>query len=247
VITTRNLLDAVVRGKSLKRFVAVSCLTVYSNENLPPGALLDETCELERRPHLRGEACCYAKVRQEELLEDYAEKYDIPSVILRPGVVYGPGNRALTGRVGIQSFGMFLHLGGSNIIPLSYVDNCAEAVVLAGLKKGADGKAFNVVDDDLPTSRAFLRMYKKHVKRFPSLPVPHRLSYFLCYAWERYSARSQGQLPPVFNRKKWSNYWKGNVYSNQKLKDVLGWRPRIGFEEAARRYCAYQKQAGGDR
>ena len=33
--------------------------------------------------------------------------------------------------VGIGTFGVFLHLGGSNTIPFTYVDNCAEAIVLA--------------------------------------------------------------------------------------------------------------------
>jgi len=58
---------------------------------------------------------------------------------------------------------------GQNTIPLTYVDNCAEAIALAGLRRGVDGDVFNIVDDDLPTSRQFLRLYKKHVKHFASL------------------------------------------------------------------------------
>src|SRR5438874_10347596 len=53
----------------------------------------------------------------------------------------------------------------SNTIPLTYVDNCADAIVLAGLKPGVDGEVFNVVDDDLPSSRRFLRLYKQNVDR----------------------------------------------------------------------------------
>ena len=59
------------------------------------------------------------------------------------------------------AFGIFLHLGGSNPIPFTYVDNCADAIVLAGLTPGVDGEVFNVVDDNLPTSRQFLRLYKQ--------------------------------------------------------------------------------------
>ena len=88
-------------------------------------------------------------------------------MIVRPGVVYGPGNKGITGRVGLGTFGLFLHLGGSNEIPLTYVDNCADAIVLAGIKGGVDGEVFNVVDDDLPTSRKFLRLYKKNVRPLP--------------------------------------------------------------------------------
>ena len=35
-------------------------------------------------------------------------------------------------------------------------------------------RVFNIVDDDLPTSRKFLWLYKRNVKRFPSIYVPLR-------------------------------------------------------------------------
>jgi hypothetical protein len=52
-------------------------------------------------------------------------------------------------------------MGGAKPVPLTYVDNCAEAIVLAGLVAGVDGQVFNVVDDDQPSSRRFLRLYKQ--------------------------------------------------------------------------------------
>ncbi len=61
-------------------------------------------------------------------------------------------------------FGPFLHFGGFNSIPFTYVDNCAEAIVLAGLVSGVEGEIFNVLDDDTPSSRQFLKMYKQNVR-----------------------------------------------------------------------------------
>jgi len=124
------------------------------------------------------------------------------------------------------------------------VRNCADAIVLAGLQAGVDGQAFNIVDDELPTSRQFLRMYKRNVARFRSIYVPHPVSYLLCLLWEKYSRWSQGQLPPTYNRQRWSVYWKGNTYSNEKIKRVLGWKPAVPFKEAAMSYFEYQRQAG---
>lgn len=236
VVTTRNLLDACVRHNCLKRFVNVSSFSVYTNPRAVGRTLLDEKCPLETQPELRGEAYCFGKAKQDEIVIEHAKKYNIPYVIVRPGVVYGPGKLTITGRVGIDTFGIFLHLGGSNSIPFTYVDNCAEAIALAGLQKGIDGEVFNVVDDDLPSSRQFLRLYKRNVKRFTSLYVPHLVSYGLCYLWERYSSWSQGQLPPVFNRRRWRAYWKSARYSNDKLKNRVGWLPKIPTEEGFRRY-----------
>ncbi len=247
VITTRNLLEEVLQTKTLKRFVNVSSFTVYENSKIPPGGLLDESCSLQDQPHLTGEAYCYAKVRQDELVMEYGKKYHLPYVIMRLGVVYGPGKKGITGRVGIGTFGIFLHLGGSNRIPLSYVDNCADAITLAGVREGVDGEIFNIVDDDLPSSRKFLRMYKENVGDFRSIYIPRAVSYALCYLWEKYSGWSQGQLPPAFNRRRWSSYWKGNRYSNEKMKKMLGWKPKIGFEEAAMHYFKYQKDAGREK
>ncbi len=242
VVTTRNLLDAAVKFGSLKRFVNVSSFAIYSNWNITGGGLLDETCELESRPVERAEAYTFAKLKQDQLVLEFAQKYGVPYVILRPGAVYGPGARQITARVGIDTFGIFFHLGGSNQIPLTYVDNCAEAIVLAGIKPGVDGEVFNVVDDDLPTSRQFLRMYKRQGKRFKSIYIPYWLFYCLCWAWEKYSKWSEGQLPPVFNRRRCAAYWKGNRYTNKKLKDRLEWKPMIGFSEASRRYFEYVRK-----
>jgi nucleoside-diphosphate-sugar epimerase len=124
-------------------------------------------------------------------------------------------------------------MGGSNAIPLTYVDNCAEAIVLAGLVQGVDGQIFNVVDDELPTSRRFLGMYKRHTGNFWSIRIPYWLAYMLSALWEDYSRRSNGQLPPNFNRRRCSAEWKGNRYSNDKLKQLLGWTPRVPFDQAS--------------
>lgn len=236
VLTTRNLLDASRSGGSLRRFVNVSSFAVYSNTGKARRRLLDESAPVETRAARRGDAYCFAKLKQDELVMDYGKRYGVPFVIVRPGSVFGPGKAAITGRVGVGTFGIFLHLGGSGRIPFTYIDNCADAIVLAGLKKGVDGEVFNVVDDNLPSSRQFLRMYRRRVERFPSIYVPHGLSYLLCWLWEKYSDWSEGQLPPVFNRARWHAEWKRTRYSNEKLKTRLGWTPRVPMSEGLERY-----------
>ena len=236
VVTTRNLLEGALTHRTLRRFVNVSSFTVYTNEDHPQPGVLDEECPAEVHPELRCDPYCFAKVKQDELVADYGNKHGIPYVLVRPGVVYGPGKKRIHGRVGVDTFGVFLHLGGSNCIPFTFVDNCAEAIALAGIKKGVEGQVFNVVDDDLPSSRQFLAMYKKEVSSFVSFYVPHSISYLLCLLWEKYSVWSQGQLPAVYNRRVWATSWKRTCYSNEKLKRVLGWRPNISTGEGLRRY-----------
>jgi nucleoside-diphosphate-sugar epimerase len=231
VVTTRNLLDATLRHQSLRRFVSISSFAVYSNTQKPRRRLLDESCPVEPRPELRGDAYCFGKAKQDELVKEYGQRFGIPYVIVRPGYVYGPGKDAITGRVGVDTFGVFLHLGGSNRIPFTFVDNCADAIMRAGVIKHVESEVFNVVDDDLPSSRQFLRSYKRNVRRFRSVYLPHALSYAFCWLWEAYSQWSQEQLPPVFNRRGWHAYWKNTRYSNAKLKAQLGWKPSVSTAE----------------
>ena len=244
VITTKNLLEAIAQsGGGVGRFVNVSSFAVYSNSGLKRQSLLDESCALETEHMSRYEPYAYAKLKQEEIVVERAVRADIPYVIVRPGVVYGPGSSQLTGRVGLGTFGVFLHLGGRNQIPFTYVDNCAAAIVLAGVIDGVDGHVFNVVDDELPSSVSFLRAYRKQVRPIKYIYVPYRAFYAFCHFWERYSTWSTGQLPPVFNRRKCAAYWKGNRYSNRKLKELLGWTPAVSFLQGSNAYFEYLRGA----
>ena len=235
VVTTRNLLDSARRHGSLRRFVNVSSFAVYAGAPRPRFRPMDESYPLETRPQDRGDAYCFAKVGQDELVAEYGQRCKLPYVIVRPGYVYGD-NEAITARVGIGTFGVFLHLGGGNRLPLTYVDNCADAIVLVGLTPDVNGETFNVVDDDLPSSRQFLKLYKRNVRPFRSVYIPHTLSYVLCGLWERYSTWSEGQLPPVFNRRSWHAQWGPARYTNAKLKTQVGWAPKIPTAEGLRRY-----------
>lgn len=238
VVTTRNLLDAALTHGCLRRFVNVSSFAVYTNAGKPQPDILDESCPTEGRSDFRGDAYCFAKIKQDELVAEYAKRHGFPYVLVRPGVVYGPGKPRIHGRVGLDTFGIFLHLGGSNPIPLTFVDNCAEAIALAGLKKGIDNEVFNVVDDDLPTSRQFLKQYKKEVRRFRSIYIPHFASYVLCFLWEKYAVWSQGQLPAIHNRREWAAYWKRTGFSNEKTKRMLDWTPKVSIAEGLKMFFA---------
>jgi nucleoside-diphosphate-sugar epimerase len=241
VVTTRNLLEATFGNARLQRFVLVSSFSVYTNRQ--KSRRLDESCPIEEHPERRGDAYCYAKVKQEQMVSQYAKNFGIPHVVVRPGSVYGAAASEITGRVGLGTFGLFLHLGGSNTIPFTHVENCADAIVLAGIVKGVDGEVFNVVDDNLPSSRYFLRQYKKEVRRFKSVCVPHVVGHVLCCLWEKYSHWSMGQLPPVFTPSRWYSEWKKTSYSNEKLKRRLGWTPKVSIEDGLHRFFQSCRQS----
>jgi nucleoside-diphosphate-sugar epimerase len=242
VVATRNLLDAVVESGKTKRFLNVSSLAVYSNNDASENRILEETSDFDCKSHLRYEAYTYGKVKQDELLMTYAEQYKLAYVIVRPGEVYGRGKKKIPGKVGIDTFGIFFHLGGMRKVPLTNVEHCAEAIVLAGITKGIDGEVFNIIDDDIPTSRDYLKLYKKNVRRFHSIRMPYLAWYLFCCLWEKYSDWSGGQLPPAFNRRRCIAGLKRVDYSNHKAKEMLNWKQKASTKDALLEYFKYLKK-----
>lgn len=232
VVASRNLLDAVATMKPM-RVVLVSSFGAMGVSGLGRGAMVDESTPMETHPEQR-DVYSYSKLRQEQLFWEYKQKFGFELVVLRPGVIYGPGGGQFSNRVGLSLFGTFLHLGGSNLLPLTYVENCAEAIVVAAFYPAADGQIYNVVDDDLLTSREYLSLYKKQVKPMRSVPVPYFALMMIARAVEGYSKRSKGQLPAIFTPYKTRAMWGGNKFSNAKLKSI-GWHPIVSTRDALKK------------
>ena len=246
VVASRNLLDAVVdrtaEGARL-RVVLVSSFGVMGVAELPRGATVTEETPLERQPAER-DVYSYTKLRQEQMFREYSERHGFELVVLRPGVIYGPGGGHFSNRVGLNLFGRFLHFGGDNLLPLTYVENCAEAIVTAALSHEAAGKVFNIVDDDLPTSRQYLKLYQQKVKPMRTLRVPYWLLLWGSGVVERYGVRSKGQLPAIFTPYKTKTMWGGNRFSNARLK-TLGWGPIVSTAEGLERaFAAFRNEPG---
>ena len=88
-LATRNLLDAFLKRSLPKRFVNVSSFAVYSSLGLKQNGLLDETCPLEAAPQERLNPYGFRKLKQEEIVREYAKQYWLPCVTVRPGYVLG--------------------------------------------------------------------------------------------------------------------------------------------------------------
>lgn len=239
-VATKQLLEAIRSTSRNIKFLHCSSFSVYGVAELAKGAIVDENTPIETIPHKR-DLYAYSKWHQDKLVRQYAEQYGIPTVILRPGVIYGPGGSPMSPRVGLSLFGIFLFLGGNNILPLTHVSNCADAFVVAAGKANFNGDIYNVVDDGLVTASDYLKRYRKEVERLRYVRIPYWLMLKTSSICEWYFSKSNGQLPEIFTKYKTSNMWKGNQFNNDRLKQI-GWNPAIATVDGIYQYFISLKQ-----
>ena len=245
VIASRNLLDAVGNRKPM-RIVLVSSFSVYGVAVHSRGTLVNEQTVLEAHPEWRDHYS-FAKLRQEQLFWEYQIRHSFELVVLRPGVIYGPGGSHFSNRVGLKIGKWLLNFGGSNSLPLSYVDNCAEAVVVAGIHPSTAGQVYNVHDHDLPTCREYLRAYRKHVTHIQSISLPYFCVQLLSRMVAKYHRYSNGQLPAFLTPYKAACMWGGSRFENSKLCSI-GWRQLVSTAEGLQRsFAAFRYGLEADR
>ena len=237
VMGSRNVFEAC--GKTgIKRITLISSFAVYKTDGMKPGDTLSEDTPIEPVGVDKG-PYGYAKTRQEHMFMEFAAQYGFETVILRPGVIYGPGGGALSPRVGLKAMGLFASLGNGALLPLTYVENCADAVARAAVH-APSGSGFAVTDDDLPTCRQYLDGYLKNVQKMRVIPLPFGLFLWVSKRLVAYNKASKGQMPAVFTPYVVRSMYTPIRYSNEGLKKI-GWTPRVATAEGLSRTYAWLK------
>ena len=240
VLTTENLLGAMSEA-NVKRLVAIGTFSVYDYINMRSGALLDESSPLVKVPAWRDEYA-QTKLLQEQLIKSFEADDAGLVTVLRPGVIYGHDN-LWTARLG-ASLGesSWLRIGAYSKLPLSYVENCAEAIVMAAEQEAAIGQTINVLDDNPPTQRQYAKALRSQVPNPPKfVPVNWTLMRMIgSLAWavnQRLLGGGGGnaKLPGILVPAKLHARFKSLKYSNARLKQCLGWTPKYDMESAIAR------------
>ncbi|MCP3903975.1 MAG: NAD-dependent epimerase/dehydratase family protein [Planctomycetes bacterium] len=218
VTGTGHLLDA-MEAAGARRLVGVSSIAVYDYARPRGDGIIDETSPLEPHPEQRG-AYCHAKLEQEQLMVDRAAAAGIDWLILRPGVVYGP-ERLWTWRLGrALSSRLWVLMGTRAPLPLTYVENCADAIVIAAERDDVRGVALNIVDDETPTQLEYARRIRRQRDPAPFLvPVPWTLLRLLGATGLLARRELAARCRP----------WR---YSNRRIRETLGWSPQRTLDDA---------------
>jgi len=233
-LTGTERLLAAMGQTEVKRLVLCSSFSVYDWSRVK--GKHDETSPLPASV-ADGGAYAMAKRWQERLARRGAEQHGWKLTILRPGFIWGRGNDDLA-CVGQRAGRWQLVFGPSRRPPLTHVDNCAEAFALAAEHTGTTGETLDVVDDDLPTARAYARDWLDHHGGGRTVPIPYFLArggVGLVNRVSRWVFGPGGKLPSMFVPVRFELRYKPLSFSNAKLRSVLGWRPRFDYRQALER------------
>jgi nucleoside-diphosphate-sugar epimerase len=245
VATTENLLEAMADAR-VERLVLVSSLSVYDFEKLPSCGSLDESSPLECRPQMR-EPYCQSKLLQEELARRYREERGFATTILRPGVVIGPG-QTWTDQIGVAlSDRLWLRFTAAGMpLQLTYVENCAAAIVECTENTAAIGGVFNVVDRDLPSRRRYVRELRKRMPTKPLvLVVPGvvvKLCALLAGGLESLVFKRRMKLPWFARPMTLHVQMKPMKFPCDRIREVAGWESRFSLTESLDRCFDWNRE-----
>lgn len=224
---TRRLLDAAL-PLGLARFVYISSAAVYSLSHAGPAVRADRTPTRPAAYNYYGQA----KLAAETLVRAECERAGCPWTILRLGFLYGPGNRGMvTHFLPMLDRKLVYVIGnGKNRIAALYVDDAARAVLLAGTHPSAAGRVYDVANDEHVTQREYMEASAAAFGRPPPARRIPRGVAFAAARFEELTARLRGR-PPRHNRAMVSLMSADQVIDAGRIRDELGWRPRVAFRE----------------
>jgi predicted dehydrogenase/nucleoside-diphosphate-sugar epimerase len=159
VLGTQNLLE-IFRESGANKLIFVSSLSVLNYNKIPNKTSVNESAPLEDRSEWRG-FYTQAKKSAEDIVRKFAEDNASKTVIvIRPGLVYGRDSNKILENSGLLIGKYLLVLGmGNRFLGLSYVENLAQALVIAGDKKAQNSNIYHVVDPDQPTVVEYIKAY----------------------------------------------------------------------------------------
>jgi nucleoside-diphosphate-sugar epimerase len=162
--SVRSLFEAIRASGARPRVILMSSLNVLGIRSYA-----DATESLPRRR--TNDLHVDLKIEAEELAERWiADGLDI--VILRPGLIYGPGDPHLPKLAQAVRPGKFVFIGSrDNVVPLVYVSDMVQAMMLAADSQRAAGRTYNITDG----SRTTIGELVGHLARVLDCEVPKRV------------------------------------------------------------------------
>ena len=227
VTGTRVLLEASARA-GVRRFVHVSSAGIFG-----AGAAdtpITESTPLDPEIEKRGDYA-WSKAEADRLVRGFSAP-GLDCIVVRPGILYGAEQPPFFARLALPipgASGRRMIVGSPRaLLPLTHVDNAADALVLAA-ERGRAGESYNVVDGLFEQGDYLELLRGRGAAHFS--PVYVSPSWFapVAVACEVFSSATGRSLP--LSRYKLKRATESLRYDTRRAREELGWQPRIGLPE----------------
>ncbi|HET9316658.1 MAG TPA: NAD-dependent epimerase/dehydratase family protein [Vicinamibacteria bacterium] len=232
---TERLLEAAAR-QGVRRFVHTSTVGVHGHVEHPPA---DETA-----PMAPGDIYQETKAEGERLALELGPKRGVPVAVIRPGAIYGPGERRLLKLFRAIARGRYAIVGdGRAFYHPVYVDDLLDGYLLLLERPEAVGEAFIIAGPRYVSQRELAAIIARHTGgrvlpfRVPAWPLQAlgTLVEAVCVPF--------GIEPPLHRRR--VDFWvKSRAFAIDKARRLLGYAPRVDLDEGVARTAASYREAG---
>lgn len=215
------------RGEPIDRFVHISSLGVYKwGDHYGE----DETVS----PDFVGyDGYTTTKAQSELICKKYYEQHRLPIVVIRPGFMYGDGDRHVLPRVveTLRAGSMMMIGDGKKVLDNLYVGNLADAIMLAIENPIAIGQTYNIRDERLVDRNEYIGAVCKAI----GTKMPRRVPYWLAKRAIKplaVVAKAIGKTtPPIVTKPRYKFMALNLDYSIDKAKRELGYIGRVDFQQ----------------
>ena len=157
---TRNIVSACER-LGVRKLVYVGSLSVLDHAGHRPGEPVVENSPYEPYPERRG-YYTQTKLEAERIVLQAAAEGRVNAIVLRFGQIYGPGAEKVPPSGTIAIAGRWLVVGnGSAFVPVVYIENVIDALLLAAERDLPSGSVFHVVDPEGIRQRDYVNLVRQ--------------------------------------------------------------------------------------
>jgi nucleoside-diphosphate-sugar epimerase len=162
----------------------------------------------------------------------------IEYVVIRPGNVFGPRDNLFFSPVcrALEKGYMGYISGGRALTCPSYVENLADAIVLAGTVLRAAGKTYAITDGMRVTWREFIEAVAAQLgTRSPSISIPRIIAEPASVLMTTVYSALGIRAAPLLTRYRVLNASTDYCFDILPARQELGYSPRVDFRESIRR------------
>jgi nucleoside-diphosphate-sugar epimerase len=134
-------------------------------------------------------------------------------------------------------FGRWITVGsGSQPLPLVYVDDVVDALLLGSSRSGVEGALVNLVDPARVTQRQFIRKVQASRPKIKTIYLPKFIMMMAAAGIEALGWALKRSVP--LSRYRIRSISPLSNFDQSAARKQLGWTPRVGVEEGLRRTFA---------